>query len=93
MSTIIVELRSQLSVIFGKDRFELHFDGSQVSVGAILERLLAANPGSESAMHDRRLLNGRLPKAMFVANDRVLHAESQLRDGDTLKVFPHIFGG
>jgi hypothetical protein len=93
MSTIIVELRSQFSEIFGHSQIAMQFDSREVSLGTIMERMFAENPGSESEMKERKLLNGRLPSAMFVSKNRILRAESLLGDGDTLMVFPHIFGG
>jgi molybdopterin converting factor small subunit len=86
MITIHVELRSRFAEELGQDRFALDFDGEDVSVEAIMEKLFAEKPGSVA-------VKDRLPQAMFVSDNRVLRAESRLRDGDILKVFPHIFGG
>jgi molybdopterin converting factor small subunit len=93
MGMIVVELRSQLSETFGQDRFEIRFDGGDITVEIILERLVAGHTVGEASAENRKLLNGKLRNAMFVCHNRVIRMASPLGDGDTLMVYPHVFGG
>jgi len=93
MGTINVELRSQYREVFGRSRITVHFDNPEVSVEEIMERMFAENIGSLPESKDRKPGGGRQSRAMFVSNDHILRGNSLLRDGDTLTVFPLMFGG
>ena len=93
MGMIFVELRTQLSETFGQNRFAIPFDGSETTVEIVLERLVARHPVPEPAAENRKLLSGKLRNTMFVCHKRVVRMATPLGDGDTLMIYPHVFGG
>ncbi len=104
---VIVKFYAELRKVFGRKEMRLPFDRDRVTVGEVIDRLLATGPGGEQFARlilaspiqapytiDRNAIN---PALVLMVNDvdaRLTSGTSTtLSDGDVLTLLPTIHGG